>query len=124
MWKAWPYGSPEEPTFPWGSVAVVPATATYAPTRTAREYPTIGSQRAPDATLFRSMEPRNRRQPKRLALVTTLSPTSPRAARLSGGVAGPRAPGGPRRSRGPPRPVLRPAPPPPPRRAAARPPPR
>src|SRR2546427_4674219 len=66
MWKAWPYGSPGKTTFPYGSVAVVPATATYAPTRTAREYPTIGSQRAPDATFFRSMEPRNRRQPKRL----------------------------------------------------------
>src|SRR3989441_8149904 len=56
MWKAWPYGSPGKTTFPSGSVAVVPATATYAPTRTAREYPTIGSQRAPDATFFRSMD--------------------------------------------------------------------
>src|SRR5438034_1364415 len=59
MWTAWPYASPGATTFPCGSVAVVPATATYAPTRTAREYPTIGSQRAPDATFFRSMEPRN-----------------------------------------------------------------
>src|SRR2546428_12921865 len=60
MWTAWPYASPGATTFPCGSVAVVPATATYAPTRTAREYPTIGSQRAPDATFFRSMESRNR----------------------------------------------------------------
>src|SRR5213593_2499455 len=59
MWTAWPYASPGATTFPGGSGAVVPATATYAPTRTAREYPTIGSQRAPDATFFRSMEPRN-----------------------------------------------------------------
>src|SRR5436309_5221426 len=56
MWTAWPYASPGATTFPCGSVAVVPATATYAPTRTAREYPTIGSQRAPDATFFRSMD--------------------------------------------------------------------
>src|SRR5438128_4208529 len=56
MWTAWPYASPGATTFPCGSVAVVPATATYAPTRTAREYPTVGSQRAPDATFFRSMD--------------------------------------------------------------------
>src|SRR6266581_26281 len=54
MWTAWPYASPSATTFPCGSVAVVPATATYAPTRTAREYPTIDSQRAPDATFLRS----------------------------------------------------------------------
>src|SRR5437899_8011701 len=60
MWTAWPYASPGATTFPCGSVAVVPATATYAPTRTAREYPTIDSQRAPDATFLHSMESRNR----------------------------------------------------------------
>src|SRR2546428_6872160 len=87
VWTAWPYASRGATPFPCGSVAVVPATATYAPTRTAREYPTIDSQRAqrlavfqklfrleifeqalerakerftPDATFLRSMESRNR----------------------------------------------------------------
>src|SRR6058998_2623781 len=44
MWTAWPYASPGATTFPSGSVAVVPATATWLPMRTTREYPTIGSQ--------------------------------------------------------------------------------
>src|SRR3989442_14869472 len=60
MWTACPYASPGKTTFPEESVAVVPATATYAPTRTAREYPTMGSQRAPDATFFLSMDTQNR----------------------------------------------------------------
>src|SRR3989442_6606881 len=60
MWTACPYASPGKTTFPEESVAAVPATATYAPTRTAREYPTMGSQRAPDATFFLSMDTQNR----------------------------------------------------------------
>src|SRR2546428_3329505 len=65
MWTAWPYASPGATTFPSGSVAVVPATATWLPKRTTREYPTIGSQRPPDATFFRSMERRIGRAAKR-----------------------------------------------------------
>src|SRR2546426_502459 len=67
MWTAWPYASPGATTFPSGSVAVVPATATWLPMRTTREYPTIGSQRPPDATFFRSMERRIGRAAKRVA---------------------------------------------------------
>src|SRR4030095_3865158 len=39
--------SPTPTTAPLASVAVVPATWTWAPTRTALEYPTIGSQGVP-----------------------------------------------------------------------------
>src|SRR3989442_14329148 len=67
MWTAWPYASPGATTFPSGSVAVVPATATWLPKRTTREYPTIGSQRPPDATFFRSMERRIGRAAKKVA---------------------------------------------------------
>src|SRR6266545_1479653 len=54
---AWRYASPGATTRPSGSVAVVPETTTHGPTRTAREYPTIGSHFAPEAILRRSMMP-------------------------------------------------------------------
>src|SRR3989442_13201330 len=60
MWTACPYASPGKTTFPEESVAGDPRTGTYAPTRTGREYPTMGSQRAPDATFFLSMDTQNR----------------------------------------------------------------
>src|SRR6266700_2675944 len=41
------YGSPTPTIFPIASVAVVPETWTILPTRTAREYPTIGSHLVP-----------------------------------------------------------------------------
>src|SRR5262245_54902752 len=50
-WTVWAYGSPT-PTMPAGVLAVVPATCTYGPTRTAREYPTRGSQ-GPRREMFR-----------------------------------------------------------------------
>src|SRR2546421_8518858 len=43
-------------TRPSSSTAVVPATATHGPTRTAREYPTIGSHVAPDEMFRRSIQ--------------------------------------------------------------------
>src|SRR6266498_2928824 len=53
----WLYASPGATTRPSGSVAVVPETTTHDPTRTAREYPTIGSHFAPEAIFRRSMIP-------------------------------------------------------------------
>src|SRR5919197_6564114 len=50
-WTVCAYGSPT-PTMPVGVMAVVPATCTYGPTRTAREYPTRGSQ-GPPLEMFR-----------------------------------------------------------------------
>src|SRR5207245_2109385 len=55
MWTAWPYASPRATMPPRESVAVVPATTTSGPTRTARAYPTLGSQGAPAATAVRSL---------------------------------------------------------------------
>src|SRR5919201_1114389 len=52
-WTVWAYGSPCRTIFPASSVAVVPETYTKDPTRTAREYPTIGSHSAPDAMFSR-----------------------------------------------------------------------
>src|SRR5688572_25812933 len=46
-WTAWAYGSPAPTTRPSGPVAVVPDTWTHLPTRTAREYPMIGSHGVP-----------------------------------------------------------------------------
>src|SRR4030095_11224579 len=43
----WAYTSPTPTTWPSLSVAVVPETHTWLPTRTAREYPTTGSQGVP-----------------------------------------------------------------------------
>src|SRR5437773_2044310 len=48
----WAYGSPAPTMRPSASVAVVPETCTNGPMRTAREDPTIGSQRVPVATLI------------------------------------------------------------------------
>ena len=50
-WTVCAYGSPA-PTIPAGVMAVVPATCTYGPTRTAREYPTRDSQ-GPPLVMFR-----------------------------------------------------------------------
>src|SRR5215510_1769447 len=50
-WTVCAYGSPT-PTMPVGVMAVVPATCTYGPTRTAREYPTRGSH-GPPLEMFR-----------------------------------------------------------------------
>src|SRR5581483_3310355 len=47
------YGSPAPTMAPPAPVAVVPETWTCAPTRTAREYPTIGSHGVPLDTLSR-----------------------------------------------------------------------
>ncbi len=60
----WAYGSPTPTTRPSGPVAVVPATYTPFPARTAREYPTMGSQGAPLEMSCRCMpfHPRVRRQ--------------------------------------------------------------
>src|SRR6266571_8309086 len=52
---AWTYASPIPTILPSGPVAVVPATYTVDPTRTAREYPTTGSHGAPLETLWRDM---------------------------------------------------------------------
>lgn len=47
------YGSPTPTRRPDSSVAVVPETHTKGPTRTALEYPTIGSQGVPVAKVVR-----------------------------------------------------------------------
>src|SRR6266704_672527 len=52
---AWTYASPIPTILPSDPVAVVPATYTVDPMRTAREYPTTGSHGAPLETLWRDM---------------------------------------------------------------------